>query len=170
MIRIISVIFLSLMTVNTTAHAGLWDDITGAITVHESDIKDRTFVDDVMVEGNTVASSTFRMDDAGRDRAHWADGSVSAVVSEGKLFIQLGEDFKAGLAPDLYIYIANKKAVDEDSFWAGEPIEISKLAKGSGASAYEIPQSVMYNPHVEVIIWCKQFGEFMGATTLIGGK
>ena len=154
--------------VATPAYAGLWDDFRDAVSGHVTDIKDRVLNDEVVIDGIVVKTSEFRKDDIGRDNIHWANGSVSAVVSDGKLYLQLGEDFEAGLAPDLHIYVANAKVVDEKTFWDAETIEISKLSRSKGATAYEIHQMSMYQSHLEVVIWCKRFGAFIAAATLIG--
>ena len=85
---------------------------------------------------------------------------------DGKTYVQLNEDFEAGLAPDLYIYVSTSATpiVDEKSFFATTQLELSKLGKGSGASFYEVPAGIK---PAQVTIWCKRFSEFMGSATIV---
>ena len=145
-----------------TAYAGLFSDVVDAVKGHVEDVKDRVSHEDQFIDGMVISRSEFRRDDLGRDRIHWADGTVSLVVGSDSRHIQFESDFVTGPAPDLYLYIASQKVYDEESFWAAEPTEIAKLQSGSGAQHYAIEAE----GHVEVIIWCKRFGEFIGAATL----
>lgn len=149
--------------VATPASAGILDAITG----HFNDVKDRINHDDEFISGDVIATGEFRRDDIGRDPIHWANGRVSVVRNSDGVYLQLESDFQAGPAPDLYIYLADQKVFDEGSFWRSNPNELAKLKSGSGAQYYELES---YNrwTHVEVIIWCKRFGAFIGATTLEG--
>ena len=45
----------------------------------------------------------------GQDSVHWAVGSVSIVVAEGKRYIQLNEDFNSGPLPDGHVYYSSAK-------------------------------------------------------------
>ena len=69
---------------------------------HVDDAVDR-FKDDTFVDGIHKKASTFSWSS---DSIHYVDGGVSIVKKDGQKFVQLGTDFKAGLAPDLYIYLA----------------------------------------------------------------
>ena len=141
-------------------------NLKDAVVGHVVDIKDRVTHVEESAEGIAYTASQFRTDDVGRDAIHWANGSAGLVVGADTTYIQLGNSFETGPAPDLYIYVATQKVVDEDSFWAAEPIEVSKLKSGSGAQFYELPAEIQDLGHVEVIIWCKRFGTFIGAVTL----
>ena len=55
--------------------------------------------------------------------------------------------------------------MDEGSFWDANVVEVSKLESGSGAQYYELPVNFEDEDHVEIVIWCKRFGAFMGAAT-----
>ena len=83
-----------------------------------------------------------------------------------KHYIQLEDNFEAGLAPDLYIYVSTSATpiVDEKSFFATTQLELGKLGKGSGASFYEVPGGLK---PIQVTIWCKRFSQFMGSATLV---
>ena len=162
------------MALVTTAQANFLSDALTAVTGHAEDLKDRWTHDDQFVDGTTLASTSFRTTDRGRDGVHYVDGSVSIVwADDGHVYIQLGEDFKSGLAPDLYIYIADRKVVDEASFDAANTYEIAKLKSGSGAQFYKLPKHAdapMMDMHLEVLIWCKQIShQYMGAAIYYRG-
>lgn len=144
------------------AQAGILDAITG----HFEDITDRIYHEDSHAQGSTILSGSFRDDDIGRDLIHWANGSVSLVRSAKSDYIQLGDDFNSGPAPDLYIYTSINKVVDEETFYMAETTEIGKLQSGSGAQFYAVSELFAQQEHKEVIIWCKRFGAFIGAATL----
>ncbi len=140
--------------------AGVFDDIRAAIAGHASDIKERLFVEEEFISGNNVASSEFKYT---KDAAHWAEGSVSIIEEDGKKYLQLHGDFKAGLAPDLYVYISSdiiKSQADFDTLWV---VELAKLKKGSGASYYEIETALDIK---SIIIQCKRFNQFMGSALI----
>lgn len=149
---------------SAVANASWWNDVVDAVSGHVSDAAERITHDDEFIDGVEIASGSFRTDDPGRDSIHWADGTVSIVQNSYGVFVQLGSDFNSGPAPDLYIYTASSKVVDEASFYAAENLqELGTLQSGSGASYYYVAQT---DGVTEVIIWCKRFGEFIGAATV----
>ena len=162
-----------MLPINIAATVGLVfviansDTLYSAIKGHTTDIVERVTVEDETVAGLAVAYGDFRENDPGNDAAHWVEGSVSVIWDEltGKHYIQLEENFQAGLAPDLYVYVSmsDTPIVDEETFFASTQIELGKLTKGSGASVYELPDNVL---PTQVTIWCKRFSQFMGSTTL----
>ena len=146
-----------------TANALSWSDIKDAVTGHVDDIIDRR-KDDAFAPGHPYAMSTFREDDIGQDAAHWVRGDVYLMSSQGTNYVQLGKDFEAGLAPDLYIYASTRAdIVDEESFFDSPQVELGKLIKGTGASFYELPDNLQPK---SVTIWCKRFSQFMGSANL----
>ena len=160
---------ISQMALVTTAQANFLSDALSAVTGHAEDLKDRFTHEDMYIDGDEQATAMFRDDDVGRDAAHWTDGTVSITrTSDGADFIQFHDDFANGLAPDLYVYVADRKVVDESTFWDANVVEVMKLESGSGAQFYELPVDLDSEDHVEVVIWCKRFGAFMGAATLKG--
>ena len=95
-------------------------------------------------------------------------GAVSLIWDEvnDKHYIQLEDNFEAGLAPDLYIYVSTSATpiVDEKTFFATTQLELGKLVKGSGASFYEVPAGIK---PAQITIWCKRFSQFMGSATVV---
>lgn len=143
-------------------------DILEAGKGHLKDLTGRLTHEDSYIDGDTINSSEFRKDDIGRDGIHWANGVASLVDMGDSVFIQLHDDFTTGPAPDLYIYVADRRVYDEGSFWGANTVEVSELMSGSGAQYYELPVDYMSEDHIEVVIWCKRFGAFIGAVTLKG--
>ena len=86
---------------------GLSGTVRDAVEGHATDITERLTVEDQNADGLVVSYADFRDDDIGRDAAHWVNGSVSLIWDEvnDKHYIQLEDNFEAGLAPDLYIYL-----------------------------------------------------------------
>ena len=157
-------VFLGIAAVfHSQVRANIFIDTIDAIRGHIDDVEDRINHEDVYVSGDTVTTSKFRDTDVGRDTIHWADGTASIISNDDGWYLQLHDDFVTGPAPDLYVYLAEQKVYDEGSFWAANPVELSKLSSGSGAQYYMLQDPV---DSVEVIIWCKRFGAFIGATTL----
>ena len=152
---------------STSAMALGFSDLLEAGKGHIKDLGDRWNHEDMYIDGDEQATAMFRDDDIGRDVAHWTDGTVSITrTSDGADFIQFHDDFANGLAPDLYVYVADRKVVDEGSFWDANVVEVSKLESGSGAQYYELPVNFEDEDHVEIVIWCKRFGAFMGAASV----
>ena len=110
----------------TPAKANIFSDAIDAVQGHVADVTDRFTHNDTFISGIELSSGMFRDDDIGRDPAHWTDGTATLIESGGDIFIQFDEDFKNGLAPDLYVYVASKKVVDEGSFWDAKPTEVAK--------------------------------------------
>ena len=148
---------IAFFTISNESKAGWFDTIRDAVTGHVEDVIDRQ-KDDSFIEGISKKASTFSWSS---DSIHYVDGSVSIIEKDGQKYVQLGEDFKAGLAPDLYIYLAPGHIDSDADFVNGEKIELGKLVKGSGASFYKIPSSL--DGKFSVVIHCKRFNEPMGA-------
>ena len=144
------------------ANAGIFDSIKDAITGHVDDVKDRLKDDQFITGGDVKKSSTFTWSS---DSIHYADGGVQIINKDGKKYVQLTETFSAGLAPDLYIYLAPGHIDSDAEFVNGNKLELGKLVKGSGASFYEIPSYLnSYSTEkFSVVIHCKRFNEPMGA-------
>jgi len=143
------------------AQAGIFDDITDAITGHIDDYRDRS-KEDTFVEGTTWQKGKFNWSS---DSIHYANGSVNIVKNGDDYYVQLLKDFNAGFAPDLYIYLAEGHISSDAEFNQAKKVELGKLIKGEGASYYKITSYL--NGYAEkefsVVIHCKRFNEPMGA-------
>ena len=150
-------------TISNESKAGIFDDIKDAITGHVIDAKDRLLTDDEFAIG---VKKKMSFADWSSDSIHYVNGSVSIIQNDdGQKFVQLNEDFSAGLAPDLYVYLAPGHITSDAQFVNGQKIELGKLTKGSGASFYEI--NSLLNSYAgekfSVVIHCKRFNEPMGS-------
>lgn len=143
-----------------TAQAGIFDDITNAIDGHIHDIKDRILVDDQFITGDVISESKFTYS---KDSIHWANGTVKIVEANGKYYIQLGEDFEAGLAPDLYILTSESVIKTQTDLDLAKKDNLIKLAKGKGATVYEITNVEDIN---SIVIWCQRFNQLMGSSVI----
>lgn len=161
---VVIMLSVAFFTISTESKAGIFDDIRDAVTGHVEDVKDRYLTEDEFVEGD---KKLFSVADWSSDSIHYIDGAASIIEDKnGTKFVQLEEDFKAGLAPDLYVYLA-KGHIDSDAEFVNTSmkIELGKLTKGSGASVYEIPGYLnsYAGEKFSVVIHCKRFNEPMGS-------
>jgi len=140
------------------AHAGIIDDITTAITGHVKDIKDRVLTDDEFVEGKVISESEFTLT---KDSIHWAKGGVKIIEMNNDKYIQLNEDFEAGLAPDLYIFTSTDIIDSQSDLDKTVKSNLIKLKKGSGASIYKVSGDIK-----SIVIWCKAFNQWMGTAVV----
>ncbi len=89
------------------------------------------------------------------------DGSVTITKGlDGKLTLQLSNDFNTSNGPDLHIYLANANRPDPNS------LILAPLIKANGFQEYEIPNTVQITDYNFVLIHCKQFNHFWGHAEL----
>ncbi len=160
---VVIMLTVAFFTISNESKAGIFDKISDAFTGHVEDVKDRLLTDDTFAEGIKKKMS---FADWSSDSIHYVNGSVGIVENkDGQKFVQLNEDFSAGLAPDLYVYIAPGHIDSDAEFVNGKKIELGKLTKGSGASFYEIPGYLndYADEKFSVVIHCKRFNEPMGS-------
>ena len=100
-----------------------------------------------------VATGTFE----GRSD-HIVTGNVSITESEGRYIIQLADDFSLDNAPDPKVGLGN------DGYDAST--KAGHLVALTGASTYEVPESVNIQDYNEVYIWCEKFGVPLGVAKL----
>ena len=147
-----------------TASAGLWTDFTDAVTGHYEDAKGRIFGEETFIGGETLKMGGFDETAVGQDAAHWAKGTATLKIKDGKRYIQLESDFDSGPLPDGYVYVSTATDInDEADFWAAEQVELGPLQLGKGASYYEVPEGTLVN---SVTIWCKRFGAYIGSADI----
>ena len=137
-----------------TANAGILDDIGAAIGGHIDDFKDRSKADE-FISGTTIKSGEFTYT---KDPVHYAEGDVMLIEKDGETYVQLGTNFVAGFAPDLYIYTSTSTITSQSDVDLITKTNLQKLTKGSSASYYKVTGDVK-----SVVIWCKRFNQFMGS-------
>lgn len=151
-------LFSSLALFTAPVHAGLFDNISTAVGGHITDLKSR-FMDDQVIAGEVIASTTFREDDRGQDMLHHGSGTVQVVKAADGQYLQLAPDFSSTPGPDYHVYISTDTGIDhEDRFDKARQVELGRLIKGSGASYYKLPDAAEFR---SVTIWCKAFSEFI---------
>lgn len=144
-----------------SASAQLLDAIRG----HAQDIKSR-FEGNQKVEGEILKRGQIDKNAKGQDLIHNSSGEWTLVKVGDQLFLQSGEDFKSSPGPDYHIYISGKPAIKDNDEFSAQQIEISRIKKPNGAAFYLLKTQ---NPEDvnSVLIWCKQFKEYIGSADLV---
>ncbi|WP_159074930.1 DM13 domain-containing protein [Polynucleobacter acidiphobus] len=144
-----------------SASAQLLDAIRG----HAQDIKSR-FESNQKVEGEILKRGQIDKNAKGQDLIHNSSGEWTLVKVGNQLFLQSGEDFRSSPGPDYHIYISSKPAIKDNDEFSAQQIEISRIKKPNGAAFYLLKTQ---NPEDvnSVLIWCKQFKEYIGSADLV---
>ena len=144
-----------------SASAQLLDAIRG----HAQDIKSR-FEGNQKVEGEILKRGQIDKNAKGQDLIHNSSGEWTLVKVGNQLFLQSGEDFRSSPGPDYHIYISSKSAIKDNDEFSPQQIEVSRIKKPNGAAFYLLKTQ---NPEDvnSVLIWCKQFKEYIGSADLV---
>lgn len=105
----------------------------------------------------------------GQDLIHNSSGSWSLVRVGQQLYLQSGEDFRSSPGPDYHVYVSHGPAIKDNDKFSGRQVEVSRLAKPNGASYYLLKSSDE-NEVSSILIWCKQFKEYIGSADLTSIK
>ena len=157
----LSIFLLSaLLLLPISASAQLLDAIRG----HVQDIKSR-FEDNQKVEGDIIKRGQIDKNAKGQDLIHNSSGEWSLIKVGNQLFLQSSEDFKSSPGPDYHIYISSKPAIKDNDEFSAQQIEVSRIKKPNGAAFYLLKTQ---NPEDinSMLIWCKQFKEYIGSADL----
>ncbi|BEI41624.1 hypothetical protein PHIN9_15550 [Polynucleobacter sp. HIN9] len=144
-----------------SASAQLLDAIRG----HAQDLKAR-FESNQKVEGEILKRGQIDKNAKGQDLIHNSSGEWTLVKVGNQLFLQSGEDFRSSPGPDYHIYISSKPAIKDNDEFSAQQIEVSRIKKPNGAAFYLLKT---HNPEDvnSVLIWCKQFKEYIGSADLV---
>ena len=84
-------------------------------------------------------------------------------------YLQSSEDFRSSPGPDYHVYISSKSAIKDNDEFGAEQMEVSRLKKPNGAAFYPLKTK---NPDdiKSILIWCKQFKEYIGSADLRSTK
>lgn len=155
-------LFLSLVLVwvMPTANAQILDVIRG----HVQDIRVR-FDDHQKIEGDLIKRGQIDKKAKGQDLIHNSSGEWSVIQVGNQLFLQSSEDFRSSPGPDYHVYISSKSAIKDNDEFSVQQIEVGRLKKPNGAAFYPLK---IQNPDEirSVLIWCKQFKEYIGSADL----
>ena len=80
---------------------------------------------------------------------HVASGTVDLVQTDRGYEIRLGDDFRFDGAPDPKVMIGTRGSKQR--------LQLSHLARNSGAQTYALPAGVEPGSYDEVWIWCKRY-------------
>ena len=155
-------LFLSLVLVwvMPTANAQILDVIRG----HVQDIRVR-FDDHQKIEGDLIKRGQIDKKAKGQDLIHNSSGEWSVIQVGNQFFLQSSEDFRSSPGPDYHVYISSKSAIKDNDEFSVQQIEVGRLKKPNGAAFYPLK---IQNPDEirSVLIWCKQFKEYIGSADL----
>jgi len=143
-----------------SASAQLLDAIRG----HVQDLKVR-FDDHQKIEGDIIKRGQIDKNAKGQDLIHNSAGEWSLIKVGNQLFLQSSEDFKSSPGPDYHIYVSSKPAIKDNDEFSAQQIEVSRIKKPNGAAFYLLKTQ---NPEDvnSMLIWCKQFKEYIGSADL----
>jgi hypothetical protein len=157
----LNILFISaFLILPISASAQLLDAIRG----HAQDIKSR-FEDNQKVEGEILKRGQIDKNAKGQDLIHNSSGEWSLVKAGNQLFLQSSDDFRSSPGPDYHIYISSKPAIKDNDEFSPQQIEVSRIKKPNGAAFYLLKTQ---NPEDinSMLIWCKQFKEYIGSADL----
>lgn len=151
----------ALLVLPFSASAQFLDAIRG----HTQDLKSR-FEGNQKVEGDILKKGNIDKNAKGQDLIHNSSGEWSLVKVGDQLFLQSSEDFRSSPGPDYHIYISSKAAIKDNDEFSAQQIEVSRIKKPNGAAFYLLKTQ---NPEdvSSVLIWCKQFKEYIGSADLL---
>jgi hypothetical protein len=157
--RILLIFFLSFYW-SQNANAQILDIIRG----HAQDLMVR-FDDHQKIEGKIIKKGQIDKNAKGQDFLHSSSGEWSVIKVGNDLFLQSSEDFRSSPGPDYHVYISSKSAIKDNDEFGAEQIEVSRLKKPNGAAFY--PLKTKNSEDIKsVLIWCKQFKEYIGSADL----
>lgn len=143
-----------------SANAQILDAIRG----HVQDLKVR-FEDHQKIEGDIVKRGQIDKNAKGQDLIHNSSGEWQLIKVGNQLFLQSSEDFRSSPGPDYHVYISSKPAIKDNDEFSAQQIEVSRLKKPNGA-AYYLLKTQDPDDISSMLIWCKQFKEYIGSADL----
>lgn len=88
------------------------------------------------------------------------------VRSGAQLYLQSGEDFRSSPGPDYHVYVSKGPAIKDNDEFGSSQIEVGRLKKPNGAAFYLLNANDADDIR-SVLIWCKQFNEYIGSVDLL---
>ena len=146
------------------AHAQVFDAFRG----HIQDVKSR-FSAHQRMDGQVLKKGSIDTNAKGQDLVHNSSGTWTLVRSSDQLYLQSGEDFRSSPGPDYHVYVSNGPAIKDNDEFGSSQIEVGRLKKPNGA-AYYLLNAKGVDDIRSVLIWCKQFKEYIGSADLVTVK
>ena len=149
---------------SSTASAQVLDAIRG----HAQDLRAR-FSDHKKIDGEVLKRGEINTRAKGQDMLHNSSGTWSLIKSGNQLFLQSGENFRSSPGPDYHVYVSSGPAIQDNQDFSDKQVEVGRLTKPNGAAYY--PLTIQNLSEVtSVLIWCKQFKEYIGSADLLPKK
>jgi hypothetical protein len=145
-------------------HAQVFDAFRG----HIHDVKSR-FSAHQRMDGQVLKKGSIDTNAKGQDLVHNSSGTWTLVRSGDQLYLQSGEDFRSSPGPDYHVYVSNGPAIKDNDEFGSSQIEVGRLKKPNGA-AYYLLNAKGVDDIRSVLIWCKQFKEYIGSADLVTVK
>jgi hypothetical protein len=161
MTRNLTLALILALVIPDVANAQVLDAIRG----HVQDLKAR-FTDHQKIDGEVLKRGEIDTSAKGQDMLHSSSGTWSLMRSGNRLFLQSGEDFRSSPGPDYHVYISSDPAIKDNPEFSDKQIEVSRLTKPNGAAFYLLETQNADNV-ASVLIWCKQFKEYIGSADLV---
>ena len=151
---------IALLLMTNPSQASFLDIIKG----HAKDIQSR-FTEDQVISGDTIRKGDIDTSAKGQDLLHSSSGTWSVVKVGADLYLQSSENFSSSLGPDYHVYISRLPAIKDNEEFNDQQIEVARLSKPNGAAYYKLATT---NPDdvQSVLIWCKEFKEYIGSADL----
>lgn len=73
---------------------------------------------------------------------------------------------ESSTGPDYHVYVSSGPAIKDNPEFGPQQVEVARLAKPNGASYYLLKTENL-NDVASVLIWCKQFKEYIGSADLM---
>ena len=136
-----------------------------AIRGHFRDFRAR-FDDHQRLNGQILKRGEIDTKARGQDLVHNSSGTWYLLKSGNRLYLQSGEDFRSSPGPDYHVYVSSGPAIKDNPEFGPQQVEVARLAKPNGASYYLLKTENL-NDVASVLIWCKQFKEYIGSADLM---
>jgi hypothetical protein len=96
------------------------------------------------------------------DPLHYASGNARIINENGKLFVELQDNFKTNPdGPDLHVWLVNNQklggAIGGVDTNKASFIDLGKLTKFNGRQRYSITRNDISLTNYAVVIWCQAF-------------
>jgi hypothetical protein len=121
------------------------------------------------MDGQVLKKGSIDTNAKGQDLVHNSSGTWTLVRSSDQLYLQSGEDFRSSSGPDYHVYVSNGPAIKDNDEFGSSQIEVGRLKKPNGA-AYYLLNAKGVDDIRSVLIWCKQFKEYIGSADLVTVK
>lgn len=161
-------IFYCVVSIILCSHQALNAQVLDAIRGHVQDLKSRLSANQ-QIEGQILKLGMIDIKAKGQDVVHNSSGTWTLVRVGQQLYLQSGKDFRSSPGPDYHVYFSNGPAIKDNDEFSSKQVEVGRLAKPNGASYYPL-QTTDINEIKSVLIWCKQFKEYIGSADLTASK